>query len=179
MQLTLRSAEQIDFEDILSWRNNPSVRRQSFNSEIITRAQHQEWWESREERGEEVKIFCANEIKLGVVRILLKSNKTACEWSFFLKPLCPSGSGAVMEQLALAWLFDEKKLDHCFCKVLEDNVPVIKLHKKFGFTVDDRLQTESTKRFVVMSLSKANWQFFRDANHLAILKAQNLMASSL
>lgn len=179
MQVMLRPAKQNDFEDVLRWRNDPSVRHQSFSSEEITHNQHKEWWASRESRREEVKILLVNNIKLGVVRASFNSNNSACEWSFFSRPSCPRGTGAIMEQASLTWLFDEKKLDYCLCKVLANNLSVIKLHQKFGFTITDRLQTTSKKKFVVMTLSIDNWKFFKHANRQIILRAKKLVSNNL
>lgn len=69
--LRLRKAGPEDCEDILTWRNDPVSRINSFNSEAISNTDHQDWF-SRALRNEKKLMFIAEDLnsnKLGIVRL--------------------------------------------------------------------------------------------------------------
>ncbi|MCL7751319.1 UDP-4-amino-4,6-dideoxy-N-acetyl-beta-L-altrosamine N-acetyltransferase [Guyparkeria hydrothermalis] len=135
----IRDIRDEELELILSWRNAPNVRKNMYTQHEISLDEHLAWWQRvREERkNQKYLMYEKSGRPLGVVSFndIDVQNERAM-WAFYAAPEAPRGTGLAMEFLALDYAFREIGLHKLSCEVLAFNTPVIKLHKRFGFSVE-------------------------------------------
>lgn len=134
----IRGIKSAELELMLSWRNAPQVRINMYTHHEISLPEHIAWWNKLCESQEcQYLMYEQNGKSLGIIyftNIDIK-NKTA-EWGFYSSPVAPKGTGSKMEFLALEYAFEKLDLHKLNCEVLSFNSPVIKMHQKFGFSVE-------------------------------------------
>lgn len=100
--------------------------------------EHLDWWE-RVGKSTNQRYFMYERSGAPVGIVALTSidldNMNAC-WAFYASPNAPKGTGSRMELLVLEHAFSEMGLHKLYCEVLDFNVPVIRLHEKFGFKLE-------------------------------------------
>ncbi len=132
----LREIKDEELELMLSWRNAPSVRNNMYTRQVISLENHKKWWAGIQLRqdqryfmyewlGEPTGIVAFNDVDV------INENSA---WAFYASPDAPKGTGSRMEFLALEYAFGSLLLNRLYCEVLDFNQPVVKLHKRFGFT---------------------------------------------
>ena len=134
----LREIATNEIELIRTWRNNPKVRKNMYTRHEITPEEHLIWWgKIRERPDQEYLIYQLGESPMGVAAFtdidLINENSS---WAFYTSEDAPPGVGSKMEYLMLERAFSTKKLRKLYCEVLSFNEPVIRLHKKFGFSIE-------------------------------------------
>ena len=100
-------------------------------------------------------------------------NRLTGEWSFYISEKFKFvGLGASIEYKAIEYFFNFYNLDFLLCYVLKYNLPVLKLHKKFGFEeiLSDKylLNNNIKNNFsdnVYFSLKKSKWHFVKKNMH--------------
>lgn len=120
---------------ILEWRNADDVRKNMYTSHVISLEEHENWFSKmNKDSTKEYFVFYRQNIPQGVVGFseIKVIDKTAV-WAFYANPTAPRGTGSLMEYKALQYFFKEKGFYKLNCEVLSFNVPVIRLHQKFGF----------------------------------------------
>lgn len=134
----LRPIEQTELELMLSWRNAPGVRANMYTQHEISETEHLAWWERIQQRSDQ-KYFMYELLNepLGIIGFndINDASRNAF-WAFYAAPNAPKGTGSRMEFLALEQAFNELHFNKLNCEVLAFNTPVIKLHQKFGFSVE-------------------------------------------
>ncbi|GIF15248.1 GNAT family N-acetyltransferase [Actinoplanes teichomyceticus] len=124
----LRPATDSDRDQVLRWRNHPSVRAVSLTTHEIQPAEHAAWWAAR---SGDVLIYEEDGVPAGVV---IFSGNT---WSFYLdvEGLGPRLLPAWMrlEKEAVEYAFGTLGLDTLGGETLEENTQVLALHRRFGF----------------------------------------------
>lgn len=135
---TLRPIRDDELELMLSWRNAPSVRANMYTQHEISIEEHRAWWGKTLQRDDQRYFMYENAgTPLGVVGFnAIDIVNQRSFWAFYAAPDAPRGTGTFMEFLVLDHAFDVLKLHKLSCEVLAFNAPVIKLHQKFGFTVE-------------------------------------------
>lgn len=134
----LRPMQEGDLECVLSWRNSPAVRQNMYVDTIIELEEHKRWWSSvAQSSGCKYFMYEDQGFAQGVVGFtnIDKAQRTSA-WAFYASPQAKKGCGSKMEFLALEHAFSEIKLHKLYCEVLAFNEAVIKLHQKFGFTIE-------------------------------------------
>lgn len=131
----LRKIEASDLEMILEWRNVPEVRMNMYTQHVISREEHQQWWQKTSlDEKQAYFIFENKGIPAGVVSFnQIDKDNLQSFWAFYASPDAPRGTGMKMELLALDFAFESLGLHKLSCEVLAFNVKVINLHLKFGF----------------------------------------------
>lgn len=140
----LRDIQQCELELMLSWRNAPNVRANMYTRHEISLAEHLSWWSRTQDREDQkYYMFESENIPIGIVGFtgIDKTNRNS-SWAFYASPEAPKGTGSKMEFLALDCAFQELNLHKLHCEVLAYNAPVIKLHQKFGFSVEGILREQ-------------------------------------
>lgn len=140
----LRPIQPEELELMLSWRNAPTVRANMYTRHEISLKEHQAWWARIKERNDQQYFMYEFQgAPLGIVAFtnIDNINKNS-SWAFYASPEAPKGTGSKMEFLALEHAFYKLNLHKLHCEVLAFNTPVIKLHQKFGFTVDGVLREQ-------------------------------------
>lgn len=162
---TLRAIRQDELERVLSWRNAESVRRNMYSRHVISSAEHLEWWNSLQGRlDRRYFMYECSGVPLGVVGFSdLGGVDAVGTWAFYADPESPKGTGSKMEFLALDMAFGELGLRKLRCEVLEFNTAVLKLHQKFGFSIEDVPQKQHLYEgeqvgIVQFGLLSSEWQ---------------------
>ena len=135
---TLRAIREDEVELMRSWRNAPSVRANMYSRHEISEQEHRIWWErTKNDKSKKYFIYEMNNTPSGVVSFTYidKVNKNS-SWAFYAAPDSPRGTGTKMEFQALEYVFSQMNFYKLYCEVLSSNMPVIRLHKKFGFQIE-------------------------------------------
>tara|TARA_X000000950_G_C13910264_1_gene658714 strand:+ start:3006 stop:3560 length:555 start_codon:yes stop_codon:yes gene_type:complete len=153
-----------EISKILEIRNEKKVRANMFTKHIITKNEHNLWFDKLKVSKKEIffGIKYKNEIIGGLgLKDIIKFD--CAYWSFYLSENKSFiGLGASVEFKALDWFFTEFNFSKLYCFVLKKNVAVIKLHRKFGF-IDERFKKTSKNEvknidFVHLELSIDRWK---------------------
>lgn len=133
----LRPIDDSELLMMLSWRNQENVRKNMYNTHIISEEEHLSWYEKSVRNNPSVQYFMyenAQQKPLGIVCFTnIDRTNQQSSWGFYTTYEAPKGTGSCMEFLALDYAFNELKLHKLSCEVLEHNLAVVRLHKKFGF----------------------------------------------
>ncbi len=123
---------------VFTWRNMPDVRKNMYTSHEITFEEHKNWFERISlDKTKKYFVFQIDEKPCGVIGFtdINLISKTS-SWAFYSGDTTIRGIGSLMEITALDYAFDVLKIEKLHCEVLEFNQPVIKFHRKHGFTVE-------------------------------------------
>lgn len=159
-----------NFRKILSWRNEPNVRKNMYTQHVISEKEHETWWKKTlNDPAQRYFIYQLNDLELGLVAFtqidMIKKNAS---WAFYAAPDAPRGVGTKMEFLALEYAFGELGLESLNCEVLSYNTPVIKLHQRFGFlekTIQKNriLSTGEASDVHALCIERENWKKTRSS----------------
>ncbi|WP_249872146.1 UDP-4-amino-4,6-dideoxy-N-acetyl-beta-L-altrosamine N-acetyltransferase [Oceanobacillus saliphilus] len=164
-RVSLETINDIDLQMVLSWRNQDFVRRMMYNSEIISKKEHLEWFARIQNSNTSIaKIFYFENQPYGVVNIhqIDYTNRT-CEWSFYIgEKGAPSGLGTILGYLAIDYIFNRLHLRKLCAEVIEFNYKSYHFHKKFGFEEEGLLKEHIKKEgkyvdIYLFGLFKSNW----------------------
>lgn len=134
----LRAIKDSELELMRAWRNAPSVRMNMYTRHEISADEHRNWWLSIQSREEQQYfMYELSGTPTGIVAFtsIDRANQNS-SWAFYASPEAPKGTGVRMEFLALEYAFLQMGLHKLHCEVLAFNMPVIKLHQRFGFKVE-------------------------------------------
>ena len=119
---------------ILEIRNQDHIRKNMINDQIIKFDDHINWLKNNITDKQNIFYLIYIKSKIaGLVRFIINKNKA--EWSFYLEKNCRNIYGAFIEYLAIEKIFKLKRIDILECQVLSENLRILSLHKKFGFTI--------------------------------------------
>ena len=156
-------------EMVLDWRNTPAVRKNMYTNHIISMPEHLQWFHSMQsDPTKKYFVFQMNESPLGVVGFSeINRVKGVASWAFYANPEAIRGTGSLMEFSALEYAFNELSLHKLRCEVLAFNLPVIKLHQKFGFKVegehrDAHFDGQQYHNVVHLGILNTEWKELRD-----------------
>lgn len=132
-----------DLEMMLAWRNAPVVRQNMYTSHIISIEEHRAWYEKIRER-DDSRWFVYEEKNgepSGIV-YFTDLNKVTRNgfWGFYAAVNAQIGIGTRMEYDALQYAFKKLNLHKLNCEILASNTKVIRLHDKFGFSIEGRFR---------------------------------------
>jgi UDP-4-amino-4,6-dideoxy-N-acetyl-beta-L-altrosamine N-acetyltransferase len=138
----LRDIQDTELALMLSWRNAPEVRRNMYTRHEIALDDHLAWWARLQGRADvRYHMFEAGGVPLGIIGFsAIDAVNGHASWAFYAAPGAPRGTGSQMELLALDQAFGAMGLHKLHCEVLDFNLPVIRLHEKFGFRIEGTLR---------------------------------------
>lgn len=166
----LRSIAVDELELMRAWRNEPAVRANMYTQHEISREEHLSWWEkTKVRRDQKYFMYEMAGAPVGIAAftgIDIKSQNSA--WAFYASPSAPKGTGSKMEFLMLDHAFDDLKIHKLYCEVLAFNTSVIKLHQKFGFSIEGvfRQQHKVNDNFVDiyrLGILASEWKEYRQS----------------
>lgn len=131
-------------KEIRNWRNDIEIRKYMYNSEIISEDEHLKWLENLESNSKQkVYYIMYDNKKIGIVSIanLDLKNKT-CDWAFYFNNNIEKGKGIgkIVEKEFVKYIFKNFEIEKLNCQVLSNNLKVVEMHKKFGFTLEGVLR---------------------------------------
>lgn len=166
----LREIRDDEVELMLDWRNAPTVRRHMYNSHVIQREDHVEWWKhTKANIDSEYFMYEDNERPIGIVAFTgINRAQSNSSWAFYAAPDAPRGTGSQMELLALDYAFGELDLHKLYCEVLSTNHAVVRLHEKFGFNIEGTFREQFRQEgmfidIVRLGILKREWLVARPA----------------
>jgi UDP-4-amino-4,6-dideoxy-N-acetyl-beta-L-altrosamine N-acetyltransferase len=149
-------------------RNEVNVRKYMTNNKKISIKEHLEWKKNFEiSKSNFFYGIKYNYDLIGGLSLKDYNKKSLSgEWAFYIsgkKNII--GLGASIEFLAIKHFFDFFKLRKLYCYVLNHNLEVVKLHKKFGFKeisfveyVHNNSLPKHIFNAIYLSLGKSNWK---------------------
>ena len=164
--VTLRPANTADMWPVHGWRNGAHVRANMYTDHRIEPWEHQAWF--RKALGDperEIWIIALDGSDIGTVILSeIDPRHGSASWAFYIgeTDLTGRGVGSTVEQLVIEHAFATLGLDVLRCEVLEFNLPVLGLHRKFGFTETGRIENRVTRRgapvaAVCLELRRTHW----------------------
>ena len=163
--MLMRSMENSDLELVLSWRNNPEVRRYMFSQHEISFSEHLSWFESSlNNPWKKLLIFENNQKPQGFVSFSEVGGGGVADWGFYMAPDAPKGSGQSLGRTALSYAFDKLNLHKVCGQVLKFNQRSILFHRSLGFrlegtTRDAYFDGESFHQIYCFGLLCKEWHF--------------------
>lgn len=118
-------------------RNEEVVRNWMYTSHIIELDEHLEWIKRLKISSKQI-VFVIFEEKnepLGIVSVnAIDQLHKKTDWAFYLTEKARGGLGSAIEYTFIDFVFNNLGMEKLNCEVIEDNITVLKLHKKFLFT---------------------------------------------
>jgi len=132
-----------DLELVLSWRNDPEVRRYMYTQHKITLDEHQDWFErTQQDQRKQLLIFESDNQPLGFINFSESANGGIADWGFYAAPDAPKGSGRQLGQAALNHAFTQLKLHKVCGRALAFNERSIHFHQSLGFQQEGTLRDQ-------------------------------------
>lgn len=137
MEIVARQIAISDSELILAWRNSPSARYASQNSNEIGMGEHERWFHSRVSRVavEPFWIMSLGEMEIGYVRLDLRENEESTfVISIYVVPESRGmGFGKEMLRFAINSAFENQAISSFYAVIDKSNHASIKFFEFFGF----------------------------------------------
>lgn len=154
----LRPATDDDLDTIRLWRNQPPNREVSLHSHEITADEHAAWWSKvRGDRSRQVLIYERGGVPAGVVNFFdLSPDGKSGSWGFFLDAAGLDARGETLPawlevmREAVDYAFDRLRLDRLDGEVLENNMAVRQMNRRFRFTEGTPEQREVDGRTITV-----------------------------
>lgn len=126
-----------DRERLLEWRNSPAVSAYMYSDHLISREEHDRWFDSIRPRGDRrYWIIEVDGAPVGLANLSdIDRANGRCAWAYYLAD--PSirglGVGSYVEFWVIEHVFGVLGLTKLWCEVLLSNEAVWKLHEAHGF----------------------------------------------
>lgn len=139
--ISARRMRESDLETILSWRNHPDVRKCMLSQHEITAAEHRAWFH-RSVHDDTCALLVLEDDDQIVGSVVFSNISFACttDWSFYVDPASPAGTGRKVCEAALDFAFSELQIHKVAGKVLVNNEASIRTHLRLGFAQEGILR---------------------------------------
>lgn len=147
--LTFREANECDAQLYFDWANDPSVREQSFNSNLIDFEDHKKWFESKINDCSCLMIIFQNEKKLniGQIRVQKENNKEALIGISIASDFRGKGYAKDMLQIASDYFLDSNPNFQINAFIKETNLSSKHAFEKAGFEFQNIINYENFQSF--------------------------------
>lgn len=165
----LRPMTEQDTDNVIKWRNAPSVMENFIYRTPLTRETHLNWYNNRVLTGDVAQfIIVDTEANIDVGSVYLRDideQNQKCEFGIFIgEESCRGkGIGAKASKLILEYAFNELKLNRVFLRVFAKNERAIKSYENAGFKYegtfrDDVIIDGVAYDMVFMAILKEQWE---------------------
>ncbi|MDD4050946.1 MAG: UDP-4-amino-4,6-dideoxy-N-acetyl-beta-L-altrosamine N-acetyltransferase [candidate division Zixibacteria bacterium] len=151
----LRPMTENDLEMVLNWRNQPHIREMMYKDHVISREEHQLWFEKTKDNPASVYLILEYRGRpLGQTNFTkIDREASSCMWGFYIgEDTRPRGTGTVMGFLSLDYAFENVSLREVVGEVLEHNAKSHELFERLGFTLTGRLPQHVFKNGAYMDV---------------------------
>lgn len=139
----IRRVGQEDLPFLLSWRNDPSVRRFMRNRHRITFEEHSRWFSQADSDATQRLLIVENAGEpIGFVKFTNAEPRGVADWGFYAKPNGVKGNGRILGTMALSYAFTELNLHKVCGQVISANQRSISFHKRLGFAEEGTLREQ-------------------------------------
>ena len=151
-------------EKVRLWRNKEDIRKYMINQHIITKEEHFKWLENLKSKNDcKFWVVFFNNIPIGSVSLQnMDYDKLTSEWGFYIGEdvYTGLGLGAIIEYNLLEYFFLKLNFTTLFGIVLDTNLLILKMHKKFGFKIiggEKKIIGKKKHTIILMSIKKNDW----------------------
>ena len=132
-KINIRRADISDKDILLEWRNNPKIREQSFNPKIISREEHEKWFNDLLKREDVILLIgILGNKKIGQVRFNL--NNENAKISVNVAPeFIGKGLGPILIVKGCNFLFENTNCNEITAEIKPHNTASIKAFSRAGF----------------------------------------------
>ena len=137
---------------VLEWRSHDNINQWMFNQEVISLRKHLDYIDALHSRKDRYYFLVKNDDEaIGVIDFadIDYKNKSA-NIGLYAKPEL-KGVGSLLMETIISYAFNALELDTLISEVFEENIPAIKLYKKFEFK-----ETDKRENIIVMELKNEN-----------------------
>lgn len=146
-------------------RNQPAVRSFMYSDHPISVSEHAAWLRSLEgNTRQSVFVVAIDSRACGVVALnAINATHRTADWAFYLdSALQGKGLGSQVEFWLLDHAFNTAVLEKLNCEVLATNQAVIRLHQKFGFSIEGVRRQNVIKNgeridVVLLGITREEW----------------------
>lgn len=134
--ISLLDAEEKIKLQVRVWRNYDFVRKNMFNTHIISESEHAEFLKMLQNSVDHRQFIAFFDAEpFGVLNLHLDIEGKRLEFGYYLTDIkyVDGGYGAILEYALLNHAFFDLGLDTVFCRTLSQNKKVVSLHRRFGF----------------------------------------------
>lgn len=132
-----------DLMRVLTWRNDPRIRRYMLTQHEISFEEHRQWFErASQDSSRRLLVFEAAGKPCGYVGFHGVVADDAADWGFYAAPDAPKGTGRRLGRAALDFAFDVLGLHKVCGQVLALNEPSIEFHRALGFRQEGVLREQ-------------------------------------
>jgi len=148
--VTFRKVTLADKEDLLRWRNDPFTRENSFNPQIISVQEHEQWFhQALHDNNRIILMALGGKKKLGVVRFdTLEPNKYAVNINV-APEFRGQGWGSKILKQSHQWVKGT-----LIARIKKTNVPSLKVFKKAGYVIKDEQPQAFIMEYIIPSTTK-------------------------
>jgi UDP-4-amino-4,6-dideoxy-N-acetyl-beta-L-altrosamine N-acetyltransferase len=154
-------------------RNQLSVRVSMYNEHLISENEHLSWIDALKGNGNHIVYAVLNEMQkpVGVVSLnAIDRLHKKSDWAFYLDESERGGLGAAIEYFIIDYAFEALELMKLNCEVIETNIGVVRMHKKFHFREEGFRRSnieKNAKRIGVylLGLTAEDWVEARESVH--------------
>ncbi|MBI5682425.1 MAG: GNAT family N-acetyltransferase [Deltaproteobacteria bacterium] len=132
--IEIREIQDDDINDLFNWRNHPDVRKNFFNSDLISWDEHEKWFKAKiKDSYTSIYIACSGKDKVGSIRFEDKSD--VIKVSIMLNPdFLGKGVGSSVIRIGTERFIKEKNPDKpIHAEIKRENIASIKAFQKAGF----------------------------------------------
>ncbi|TDV71968.1 UDP-4-amino-4,6-dideoxy-N-acetyl-beta-L-altrosamine N-acetyltransferase [Pseudomonas sp. LP_7_YM] len=163
-------------------RNQEDVRKFMYTSHEISPQEHEAWISSLAGNPRQSIFVAMFDSELaGVVSLsAINATQKTADWAFYLDARQQGkGLGGRVEFWLLDHAFNEAGLEKLNCEVLETNPAVVKMHQKFGFSIEGVRRKNVIKDgvrvdVVLLGITREEWLERRPLIEPAIIRASVL-----
>jgi UDP-4-amino-4,6-dideoxy-N-acetyl-beta-L-altrosamine N-acetyltransferase len=165
--VAFRGLELGDMVRLHEWRNLPDVARYMYTDHWISEREHARWFgEAMSDAARRCWIIQLDDVPVGLLNLYgISERHRRAYWAFYLADASTRGRGvgAAAERFVLHYAFAELGLDVLCCEVLATNEGVVRMHQRYGFSIDGVLRKHVVKEgnrvdVVTRSLLREDWQ---------------------
>lgn len=139
----VRLMNEDDQGHVLSWRNNPEVRRYMFTQHELSSEEHTLWFaRASQDPDTHLLVFEIDKRPLGFINIHQVASGGIADWGFYAAPAAPKGTGRALGEAALGYAFETLGLHKLCGKALAFNERSIRLHMNLGFECEGVLRNQ-------------------------------------
>ena len=165
--VNLRKIQESDLEMIMKWRMLPHITKYMYTDPELTIDMQTKWFKNIS--NDETCIYRiiqynAEPIGLYSISSIDKKNET-CFWAYYIAKdgFQGKGIGKIIECNNYDFCFDTLQLNKVCCEVLSFNDKVVKIHERFGASIEGvlRMQIKKDNEYydvVRMGILKEEWQ---------------------
>lgn len=168
--LPILNASEFIQNKIRHLRNQEDVRKYMYTSHEISEEEHKLWLDSlKGNKKQSVFVVMLEDEPAGVVSLNnINSVHKHADWAFYIDGMLQGkGLGSRIEFWMLDHAFNEVGLEKLNCEVLETNPSVIKMHQKFGFSIEGVRKKNIIKNgeridVVLLGITSSEWKTQRE-----------------